>query len=382
MASPLADSKRGRDRMLGLVVVATAFMVCLALSLWAKEKSRPETSEPPGPPTTQGIVGYPNAVDAVLTLSSARKLTKRPALRGIVLDGVQSDGTIDVSEGPGRVRYTFQSEAGQGAQPAREPGTLPKRITCGKQNVVLRKEGLVAEADQADYPCAAGAIEALPEPQRTLRLGQRLDRTRSARVVRLIRLRHETLFAQHHVLLTAGDALGQRARLSRRLRPLPGFALKRIAHPTRSLAHVDGAVALHAVEHDAAQGGTLCQLARRAQGENRVDRVRIPDDALGGRRPRRFAGLGSRLLFRPQRKRQAHHEGRRHHHEPEHAVAPTLRVCQRTGHGRGFCRRGRFQTRASYPDGRSAVNIFLGVAGHQGTRYLGSALGFGRITQR
>src|SRR5258706_523858 len=25
-------------------------MLCLALSLWAKEKSRPETSEPPGPP--------------------------------------------------------------------------------------------------------------------------------------------------------------------------------------------------------------------------------------------------------------------------------------------------------------------------------------------
>jgi len=143
-------------------------MLCLALSLWAKEKSRPETSEPPGPPTTQGIAGYPSAVDAVAALSAARKLTKRPVLRGIVFDGVQGDGSIDVSEGPGRVRYTFQSEAGQGAQPAREPGTLPKRITCGKQNVVLRKEGLVAEADQADYPCAAAAIEPLPEPQCTL----------------------------------------------------------------------------------------------------------------------------------------------------------------------------------------------------------------------
>ena len=143
-------------------------MLCLALSLWAKEKSRPETSEPPGPPTTQGIAGYPSAVDAVAALGAARKLTKRPALRGIVFDGVQGDGSIDVSEGPGRVRYAFQSEAGQGAQPAREPGTLPRRITCGKQNVVLRKEGLVAEADQADYPCAAAAIEPLPEPQCTL----------------------------------------------------------------------------------------------------------------------------------------------------------------------------------------------------------------------
>lgn len=155
--------------MYGLVVVAVAFMACLALSMWAKEKSRPETSEPPGPPTTQGIAGYPRAVDAIATLGAARKLTKRPVLRGIVFDGVQSDGSIDVSEGPGRVRYSFQSEAGQGAQPAREPGTLPKRITCGKQNVLLRKEGLVAEADQADYPCAASDLTPLPEPQCTLR---------------------------------------------------------------------------------------------------------------------------------------------------------------------------------------------------------------------
>jgi hypothetical protein len=140
-------------------------MVCLALSLWAKEKSRPEISEPPGPPTVDGIVGYPTAVEAVTTLASARKLTRRPALRGIVLDGVQADGTIDVNEAAARVRYTFQSSAGQGAQPPREPGTLPKRITCGKQSVVLTKQGLVAEPDQADYPCPPGGIEPLPEPQ-------------------------------------------------------------------------------------------------------------------------------------------------------------------------------------------------------------------------
>ena len=159
------DAKRSRDRLLGLVIVAAAFMVCLALSLWAKEKSRPEASEPPGPPTVQGIVGYPSEVDAVATLSAARKLTRRPALRGIVLDGVLPDGGMDVNEGATRARYTFQSSAGQGAQPPREPGTLPKRITCGKQNVVLTKQGLVAEPDQADYPCPPAGIEPLPEPQ-------------------------------------------------------------------------------------------------------------------------------------------------------------------------------------------------------------------------
>ena len=153
-------------------------MVCLALSLWAKEKSRPETSEPPGPPTVDGIIGYPNAVDAVNSYGAVRKLTKRPALRGIVFESVQSNGTIDVSEGPGRVRYTFQSSPGQGAQPPREPGTLPKRITCGKQNVVLRKEGLVVEPDQADYPCPPGGVEPLPEPSCSLREIWKLARQR------------------------------------------------------------------------------------------------------------------------------------------------------------------------------------------------------------
>ena len=168
-ARPPKDATRGRDRLLGLLVVAASFMVCLVLSLWAKERSRPETSEPPGPPTVDGILGYPNAVDAVNSYTAVRKLTKRPLLRGIVFDGVQSSGTIDVSQGPGRVRYTFQSPAGQGAQPAREPGTLPRRITCGKQDVVLRKEGLVAEPDQADYPCPPGGIEPLPDPMCSLR---------------------------------------------------------------------------------------------------------------------------------------------------------------------------------------------------------------------
>ena len=89
-----------------------AFMVCLALSMWAKEKSRPETSEPPGPPTVQGIVGYPKEVDAVANLTAARTLTKRPALRGIVLDSVASDGSLDFTESVTRARYTFQSSAG------------------------------------------------------------------------------------------------------------------------------------------------------------------------------------------------------------------------------------------------------------------------------
>ena len=171
-------AKRGRDRLYGLVIVAASFVICLAVSIWAKERSRPETSEPPGPPTIEGLKGFPSAVDPIASLAAARLLTKRPNLRSIVIDGAQSQGIVDLSEGPGRVRYTVQSPAGHGAQPPREPGTLPKRLTCGKQNVVLRKEGLVAEPDQADFTCPLGGVEPLPEPQCSVKDIWRLARKR------------------------------------------------------------------------------------------------------------------------------------------------------------------------------------------------------------
>lgn len=163
---------------MGLVIVAVSFAACLALSFWALEKSEPETSEPPGPPTIQGIVGYPKAVDAVESLKAARKLTKRAALRGIVLEGVGGDGLLDFSELSAGARFVFQSEAGEGPQPPREPGTLPKRITCGLQNVLIRKGGMVAEPDKADQPCPPGGVEALPEPQCSARNLWKLARRR------------------------------------------------------------------------------------------------------------------------------------------------------------------------------------------------------------
>jgi hypothetical protein len=188
--TPRPDAKRSRDRLIGLIIVAASFAVCLALSIWAKEKSRPELSEPPGPPTVEGIVGFPSKVDAVATLPGARKLTKRAMLRGIVLDGVKVDGTLDLSDERNRARYTFQSPAGQGAQPHREPGTLPKRLTCGKQNVVLRKSGLVAEPDASDYPCPPGGVEPLPEPQCTVREIWKLARKRKAPKDRLAHIEY------------------------------------------------------------------------------------------------------------------------------------------------------------------------------------------------
>ncbi len=163
------DLARHRDKVTGTIIVVGAFVISLAISLWAKQASRPEVSEPPGPPTREGVIGYPSKVDAVSTLVGARALTKRPMLRGFVAEGVRSDGTIDLGEGPGRVKYTFQSPPGHGAQPPREPGTLPRQHYCGKQHVMLRKEGLVADADRPEAACPLKPSDPLPDPQCSLK---------------------------------------------------------------------------------------------------------------------------------------------------------------------------------------------------------------------
>jgi hypothetical protein len=158
---------RRRDKILGLAIVGITFALSLALSMWAKHASRPETSAPPGPPTTVGVIGYPYRVEVVGTLAAARAATKRNVLRGIIADGVRSDGTLDVSEGPGRARYVFQSPPGRGPQPP--PGGPGLRgVYCGRQEVHLRNEGLVAVPDQASVPCPGRVLEPLPDPQCSL----------------------------------------------------------------------------------------------------------------------------------------------------------------------------------------------------------------------
>ena len=159
---------RQRDKWLGMAIVGVTFLIGIAISLWAKHASRPETSAPPAPPTTEGIVGWPSHVDVTATLAAARRVTRRNILRGLVAEGVSSDGKVDLTEGPVRVRYAFQSAPGQGPQPESEIGPLPQRPLCGKQDVRLRPDGLVADPDQANTPCAQKQPEPLPDPQCTL----------------------------------------------------------------------------------------------------------------------------------------------------------------------------------------------------------------------
>lgn len=162
------DGVRRRDRVAGILILSVAFLAALSISWWAKVEATPEVSAPPEPPTTAGVVGFPDRVDMVANLGAARRLTARRLLRGIVADGVQSDGTVDVTK-RGRIRYSFQSAPGEGAQPPREPDALPRRLYCGKQSVEIGEVGIGAEPDQPAVSCASAPSEGLPAPRCTPR---------------------------------------------------------------------------------------------------------------------------------------------------------------------------------------------------------------------
>jgi hypothetical protein len=122
------------------------------------------TGDAPAPPTQAGVVGYPDKVDPLATLDAARSITKRKDLRGLSAFGVSSDGTVNV-EAPGRsVRYSFTSARGEGPQPPHPPGTLQKRVFCGKQTVHAGPGGIAVDPDQAGLSCPPNA-EPLPNPR-------------------------------------------------------------------------------------------------------------------------------------------------------------------------------------------------------------------------
>ena len=154
---------RRTDRLRGLVIVGGTFVLCLAISVWAKRRSLPVLSAPPGPPSPAGVVGFPNAVDAMKSLPRARQISQRNLLRSIVAEGVRSDGSIDVTANA-HIRYGFQSNPGEGPEPPRQPDTLARHPYCGRQYINVAKEGMVAELDTADVICAPHPVDPLPEP--------------------------------------------------------------------------------------------------------------------------------------------------------------------------------------------------------------------------
>ena len=155
---------RRKDKRRGLIIIGTTFVGCILLSLWGKEASEPMEAPPLRPPTTVGVVGWPKQVDVTATLAAARETTPRDQLRGFVAEQVSSDGTVNLKKNGALVRYSFQSGPGEGPQPKREPTTLGRHSYCGRQNVYIRRHGMVAEEDMAAFPCGSQLKEPLPDP--------------------------------------------------------------------------------------------------------------------------------------------------------------------------------------------------------------------------
>lgn len=170
MSGPLdvlpKDLSQRRDRVFGLMIVGAAFLAALCVSWWARGVASPSELEQPAPPTPDGVVGFPNRVEAVATLDTARSLTKRVELRGMTATGVRNDGTVDVTGHGHLVSYMFSSPRGQGAQPPRPPGTLPRHVFCGRQSVRVRTGGIAADPDLVGLACTPS-----PEPLPTPRCG-------------------------------------------------------------------------------------------------------------------------------------------------------------------------------------------------------------------
>jgi hypothetical protein len=152
---------RRRDRVFGLLIIGSAFLAGLCISWWARGISTPSQIEAPAPPTTRGVTGFPHKVDVLAALEAARTATKRVELRGLKAVGVASDGTVDVSATGRGINMTFASARGQGPQPPRPPGTLPRHEFCGRQHVRVNGTGLFAEPDMPGAPCIP-TMEPLP----------------------------------------------------------------------------------------------------------------------------------------------------------------------------------------------------------------------------
>ncbi len=159
------SSSRRRDKWTGLAIIGAAFLGCMGLSIWGMQMSTPRTAPAPLPVSQEDLPGFPNAVEPFALLARARALSVRDKLRGLTLQGVRADGTVDLEDAGSSVLFAFQSESGMGPQPVREPGTLPPRRYCGVQHVWVDQRGIVARPDNAAQPCGGKPILDLGAPR-------------------------------------------------------------------------------------------------------------------------------------------------------------------------------------------------------------------------
>jgi hypothetical protein len=156
-----------RDRALGFSIIFVAFSAALVISWKASDTVKPNVAPPPGPPTGDGLAGYPSQVDPVDALAAARGLTGRGQLRRIVAAGVGADGTVNLEAPNAAIRYEFDSAQGEGPEPPRPAGTVRAVHYCGRQTVHVGRAGIFADPDQPRALCRPNAGAPLPEPRCT-----------------------------------------------------------------------------------------------------------------------------------------------------------------------------------------------------------------------
>lgn len=154
-----------KDRFAGLIVLLGSMVFCIGLSLWAKGVVRPEAQVAATPSTTRGIVGWPHSVDPIATLEAAKRSSRPRDLRRITLDGVKSDGTVDLVTGPGLLTYLFHS--GQRKPKPKTPtdAAAAKNNQCPRQVVRVSRDGLDPQAELKEYRCPDFVSEPLPVPK-------------------------------------------------------------------------------------------------------------------------------------------------------------------------------------------------------------------------
>jgi len=160
-----------KDRFAGLLVLVCSMGACVCLSFWAKDVARPESVVRASPATLRGVVGWPHAVDALATLEAARRSSRPRELRQIILDGVKSDGTIDIVTGPGALSYVFHNGEKKPKPPkpnelgaAGRPPVGDKAVDCPRQVIRVRDDGLDPQAEMNDHRCPVLESEPLPSP--------------------------------------------------------------------------------------------------------------------------------------------------------------------------------------------------------------------------
>jgi hypothetical protein len=154
-----------RERAIGFSILFIAFCAALIVSWKAGEAVRPNVAEPPAPPTSEGLAGFPDRVDPMAALSLAHAMSEREQLRRIVLQGVASDGTVDVRDPQSTIRYELDSAAGEGPEPPRPVGTVRPMHYCGRQSVQVKSDGIAVEPDQPRAMCRPSWGEPLPDPR-------------------------------------------------------------------------------------------------------------------------------------------------------------------------------------------------------------------------